>query len=310
MPGGVFGAGLGQHLVHGHLVLGPLLPVAPVLVGDLPLLLGGVLALGEAGQLGVLVDVDPEFDHHRAPVGQIALEFVDLVVGPLPVLLAAEALQPLHHHPAVPGAVEDADMTGARQARPEAPQVLAIQLVGQRRGDGMHVKAPGVQRIGHPADVAALARGVPALVAEDHGDLPPVEHVVQRAQPLLELLELLFILLVVDGGRQVHLGKLRNLHQREFLLEGLAHVAAIFEAPVDHVHQELHRVPHGGLALAAVQDVPGNDIAGLLHEAVVGLQEPLVLPVLPQVVQAHAPFGVRALGEAAQPLELLVLIDV
>ena len=48
------------------------------------------------------VDLDPEFDDHGTPVGQLLLEFINLVVSTFPVVLAAEAFQTLlrgqHHH--------------------------------------------------------------------------------------------------------------------------------------------------------------------------------------------------------------------
>lgn len=59
----------------------------------------GVLPALEPLQLSVLVDLYPELQHHRSRVGELPLEFVDLVVSPLPVVLGAEALQPLHHYP-------------------------------------------------------------------------------------------------------------------------------------------------------------------------------------------------------------------
>ena len=102
----------------------------------------------------------------------------------------------------------------------------------------MHVEPAGIQRIGHPADVAALARRVPALVAQDHRNLLAVENVVQHAQAILELLELLPVFLVADGRRQIHFRQLRHLYERELLFEGIAHVPAVLQPLVDRLHQQ------------------------------------------------------------------------
>ena len=110
---------------------------------------------------------------------QFFLKFVHLVVGALPVAFLAVALDALHHHAAVPGAVKDGEVAAAGQARPEAPEIVPGLFVRLRGGDGVHVKAPGVQRIGQAADVAALARGIPALIADDEGDALAVDDVVQ-----------------------------------------------------------------------------------------------------------------------------------
>ena len=76
-----------DHLIDRGLVLVPLLAVAPVLIGDLPLLLRICLALLEALELRLLVDLDPELDDDCAPVGELLLELIDLVICSLPVVL-------------------------------------------------------------------------------------------------------------------------------------------------------------------------------------------------------------------------------
>ena len=309
MPGGVFGAGLLQHLVDGLLILGPFLPVAPVFLRELPLFFRGVLPGVEALQLGIRIDLDPEFQHHGAPLRQLALEFVDLIVGPLPVLFGAEALQPLHHHPAVPGAVEDGKVPASGQLGPETPQILAVQLMGLRRGDGDHVEAPGIQVPGQTPDVSALARGVPSLIADHHGDALPVHQIMQVSQPFLELLQFLIIFLVLQGGAQIHFPEQRHLHQGKIRLEGLAHIPACFQAFADGFGQQLQGVPDGGTPALPLQHVPGHRFPRGRHEVLISLTEALILPVLPQVVLRHPPFGGEVLPQGAEPLLLLLPID-
>src|SRR6185503_19511167 len=98
--------------------------VPPVLRADLVGPEGVLLPGAEAAQLLVPGDVQPELaDHH--PEGRLVrLELVDLAVGPPPFLLGAETLHALHEDAPVVGAVEDAEVAGAREHAPEAPQVV------------------------------------------------------------------------------------------------------------------------------------------------------------------------------------------
>ena len=73
-------AGALDHLVDGALVVGPLRPVAPVLVRQLPALVPGLLALLETAQLFVLRDVDPVLDQDDPVFDELFLELVDLRV--------------------------------------------------------------------------------------------------------------------------------------------------------------------------------------------------------------------------------------
>src|SRR5204863_5919864 len=103
---------------------GPLLPVAPVLVGELPRLERVVLAAVEALELLLLGDVHPELDEDRALGGLDALEVVDLVIRPLPLLAGREALDALDEHPAVPRAIEDRHAAPPGQRVHEAVEVV------------------------------------------------------------------------------------------------------------------------------------------------------------------------------------------
>ena len=123
MPGSIFRAGLLEHFVHSIFVLIPFVAVTPVFVRDLPLLLRGILPLCEAFQLGILVDLYPELDDHRAPLGQFLLELVDLVISPLPVVGTTEAFQPFYHDATVPGTVKNA-IRGYKEINLKAMKLL------------------------------------------------------------------------------------------------------------------------------------------------------------------------------------------
>ena len=181
--------------------------------------------------------------------------------------------------------------------------------MGLRRGDGHHVEAPWIQRTRNAADVAALARRVPAFIAENHGDLLAVYRVVQLSQPLLQLLELLAVFFVVQGRGEVYFRELLHLQQGEFLVEGLADVSAVLQAFVDHLYQQLQRVAGSLALLVSVQNMPLDRLSGLLHELVIGLAEDLILTVLPEIVLCHPPFGFIVFPQGVEPLALLVLVN-
>ena len=137
VPGGQRAVGQAQHVVDRLGVLGPLLAVAPVLLGQLPGLERVVPAAFEAAQLLLVREVHPELDHDHALFGQGVFEVVDLVVGPAPLLLGGQLLHPLDQDPAVPAAVEDghAAPTGQRAARSATGSGGATRRGwGRRRG--------------------------------------------------------------------------------------------------------------------------------------------------------------------------------
>ena len=139
-----------------------LVAVAPVLVGQLPgsqrVLLPGL----EPPQLLVLGQVQPELHQDHALGGEGLLELADLPVGPAPLLVGGEALDPLDQHPAVPGPVEDGHPAPAGQRRPEPPEEVVPLLVVRRRGELRDADVPRVERRDEPLDAAALARRRPS----------------------------------------------------------------------------------------------------------------------------------------------------
>src|SRR6185437_13416687 len=113
-----------EHVLDRVLVLLALVPIAPVLVGELPLLERVGPPPLEPLELLLFGQVQPELDQDRAVVHQRPLELADLLVGPAPLVLGGEALDPLDQDPAVPGPVEHGHAAPARQLRPEPPEIV------------------------------------------------------------------------------------------------------------------------------------------------------------------------------------------
>src|SRR3546814_10948633 len=103
----------------------------------------------------------------------LAFELFDLVSGAAPLRLARQAFDPLDEDAAVPAAVEDGDLAGARQFLPEAPEEMAGLLLFGRRADRPDAVAARVPFGGEALDRPALPRCVPA---PDGADGPPLGH--------------------------------------------------------------------------------------------------------------------------------------
>ena len=146
---------------------------SPLLLADLP---GGgrvFLDLLEPLLLLLLVDVQPELDDHRAGVGQLPLELLDVLVGLSPLALRGQTLHPLDQHAAVPGAVEDGEIASAGRAFQNR------HIHGCRRSssvggaDRMDLEPARVERLGQAVDERALAGRVPALETRSPPARPP-----------------------------------------------------------------------------------------------------------------------------------------
>ena len=172
--------------------------VAEILQPDLVVLMRVVEPRDHAPLLLLRADMDQELDDAHAVVGELALELVDLAIGPLPGVLAAKTLDALDQHAAVPGAVEDRPVARRRQAVPEAPQVMAALLLGRRRPDAPDMDRFRLQRADDALDQAALAGGVPAVEADQDPAAGAQIVDLQVEQPVLELFELVFVVVLVD----------------------------------------------------------------------------------------------------------------
>ena len=100
-------------------------------------------------------------------------------------------------------------MARLRQARPVTPQVRVREL-GRRGGRAREDRVGArVERLCHALDIAALARGVPALIHHHERDAGLVHVVLQSKQSLLQALELVFVLLGRERKRVVDARKRR-----------------------------------------------------------------------------------------------------
>lgn len=193
MPRRIGRAGFLYHFIHGRFIGIPFFPVSPVFIGDLPLFFRCVLPFVKAFQLCFLINMNPEFDKHSAPVHQFLFEFVYFIIGSLPVVGTAEALNPFHHNPSVPCAVKNGYMAGFRQPCPETPEIMPGLFMGLRTGDGVDFKAPGIQRSGNPLDISPFSCGIPAFIGNNQRNSFTVKSVVKLTQPFLKLIQFLLV---------------------------------------------------------------------------------------------------------------------
>ena len=77
----------------------------------------------KAFQLGLLIDRQPELHQHHTGFTELLLEVIDLAIGAQPVPRAAEAFDPLHQHPPIPGTIKYGELATCGNVPPEAPQV-------------------------------------------------------------------------------------------------------------------------------------------------------------------------------------------
>ncbi len=205
MPGRFFGGRVLDHVIDGFLIFFPFIPVAPVFISDLPVLGRGVLPGFKPFQLGLPIDVDEKFQDDGAVIGKDLLKVVDLRESSFPFFVGGDAFDSLHHDPAIPAAVPDADVTGPGDLAGKAPEVMAADLlvIGCRGGvDGV---MGGVQVGDDPVDGAALAGSIPAFKDQHQGDAVDVESMLDLAHLVLEDLQPVGVILVADVLGQVGL---------------------------------------------------------------------------------------------------------
>ena len=157
----------------------PLLAVAPVLVGQLPALEGVVPAGLEPLSCSSWEMCSQSLTMTMPSSARDCSKRRDLVVGPAPLLLGGQLLDPLHQHPPVPASGR------ARPCRPSraAPARTATRSGGAARRGGRpelgHPDVAGVERWPPAADGPPLAGGVPAL--EDDADRRAQSAVAEQA---------------------------------------------------------------------------------------------------------------------------------
>src|SRR5690606_39168110 len=196
MPRRCGGAGMGNHIVQRLLVLGPSLAIAPVFVGQLVALERRALPGLKALELLLLTDRQPELHHDGASGLQLGFEVVDLAIRLLPAVDRGELLDPLDQHPTVIAAVEDRYPSRRGHPAPEAQQVGLVRFFLGRRAGAVYTQVARVETGAYPADGAALAGGIGALVYQQQAAAGKIRPAYQRAQFLLVAGQLLAIFLL------------------------------------------------------------------------------------------------------------------
>ena len=179
-------------------VLIPALAVAPVFIGDLEALEGGLFPLLEALELGLLVDAQPELHQHHIPIHQLLLEIIDFRIGTQPLIRRAEAFDPLDQHTPVPGAVENGELAALRHVAPEAPEPGLRQLLVGGRGDLHGAVKPWIQRPGDSPDRTALARRIVSFEQREHPAFAQAAVAQQLRQARLLRHQLLLVIVLAQ----------------------------------------------------------------------------------------------------------------
>ena len=186
--------------------------------------------------------------------GEHLLESVDLLGGALVLLLGAESLDGLNHHPAVPGAVEDGDVTGIGHGTGEPPQVGVLVILLRGRLHPGDLIAAGVQGVADVLDGASLPGGVPSLETEDEGASARRQ---EDLQPLELLAELVHAVVVV-GCVLVEFEVLPGIGEAAFDGPALGLGPCVLQADLHALDDGLRGLLHSFLDSLDIDDVPGG----------------------------------------------------
>ena len=103
-------------------------------------------------------------------------------------------------------------MSGLRKSRPESPEIMSRFLVWFRAGDRMHLISAWIKCTCDPF---------------------PIQAVMQGIQLLLQMTQFFLVFFLGDFLVQFHLGQLRHLHQREYILQNGHSKALILHGHMD-----------------------------------------------------------------------------
>jgi hypothetical protein len=163
--------GVVEHRLLGLGVVVPLIQRLDIHRAEFPLPDGIDLPDDEPGQLLALRHREPEFDQVNAGPHDHALEIRSLAHELEVLLVGAEAHDPLHAGPVVPGPVEHDDLTRAGQVGHVPLEVPLALLPLARLLQRDHGRAARVEVLHEAFDRPALAGGIAAL-EHDHDLLP------------------------------------------------------------------------------------------------------------------------------------------
>ena len=191
---------------------GQAFPISPVLVGDLPLLVGHFLSLPKPPQLLVGIDIQPNFS-------RTVPKCTSCCSIPLISRYASATEAPCRTPPPARPArgrtipVEDRDVPGLGHLRPETPQVMVSFLDVVGGGDRDHFVPTRIEVLRQPADIPSFAGRIPTLVGDDHRHPPQINLVLQLAKRGLGFLQPGSILLRGQRDGQVDMVERSGLEE-------------------------------------------------------------------------------------------------
>ena len=147
----------------------------------------------------------------------MGFHIIDLPIGSLPFFFCAEALDPLHHHSAVPGSVKNRDMAVFWHGLPESPEIMMAFLRRGGRSCRTYQISSGIHWFCKPFDSAPFSSGVPAFESQDHRDPLTVQFTVKDLHTILKLFQFFLILFFCISKRQVYFAQYRRIQLLIFL---------------------------------------------------------------------------------------------
>src|SRR5271166_2609903 len=126
--------------------------------------------------------MQPELGQDHAKITQLSLERIDFLEGPFPGGFGGKSFDALHQHPAIPGTVENGDLSTFRQAPPETIQVVPGLVFAVGRADRVDDIAPRIQLFRDAFDGATFAGRIPAFEKDDYRPLLFVNLIAKLAQ--------------------------------------------------------------------------------------------------------------------------------
>ena len=157
-PGRAGGIGLLQHLIGYGLICAVFLVALQILIGHTP----GGFAGGQQGfhPLFLLLpgNVQEKLDDQRAAEGQLCLKIVDVPVEIRQLFRLCDAVKAVHHHTAVPAAVEDGDPAVRRRQRPEPPEERVALFILTLPVEGVHAETARIEGLDQFVDLRPFAR--------------------------------------------------------------------------------------------------------------------------------------------------------
>ncbi len=145
----------------------PFSSVSPILLTDLPMLVGIRRSPFKTAQLLGLCDVHEKLHQDRSSVHQCSLKIQNFTIPPLPLLLLRKTFHPLHQHPPIPASVEDRRLPRRRNLIPKSPQIMMRLFLLRWLYHRPHSHQSWIQSFRQPFDYAPFSRRIGPLENQD-----------------------------------------------------------------------------------------------------------------------------------------------